>query len=161
MPYLRYLVSPEGARRPRAWLRRAGCQARHWHSGRAGRVPMPSQQLDRSVLRRRGQRRAQVLTGHVVKSSGSLEHRLETPPLSPGRHTVAGHATVLPDLDGFPALDNAAATAAAITLPNRGPLRLIDGRPDPAILEAYYKYGFYVLEGTDQPIVRRPSDSNC
>lgn len=91
--------------------------------------------------------RAQVLTRHVVNSSS---RRLHAPPLGPGRHRVAGHPTVLPDLDGFSILDNAVATAKAITLPNRGPLRLVNGRPDPAILEAYNEYGFYILEGTSR-----------
>jgi hypothetical protein len=42
--------------------------------------------------------------------------------------------------------------ARARALPNRGPLRLDDrGRPDPAILAAYERHGFYVLEGVLGP----------
>lgn len=39
-------------------------------------------------------------------------------------------------------------TARALAMDNRGPLRLgDDGRLDPAILDAYSRYGFYVFEG--------------
>ena len=38
--------------------------------------------------------------------------------------------------------------ARALALPNRGPLRFTDsGEVDPDILDAYWRYGFYVLEG--------------
>jgi ectoine hydroxylase-related dioxygenase (phytanoyl-CoA dioxygenase family) len=38
--------------------------------------------------------------------------------------------------------------ARARALPNRGPLRFTaDGKVDPAIIDAYRRYGFYVLEG--------------
>ena len=72
---------------------------------------------------------------------------MQTPPLGPGRHTVAGRPTVLPDLDELSVLDNDVATGEAVALPNRGPLRLVNGKPDPAILAAC-EYGFYILEGT-------------
>ncbi len=43
-------------------------------------------------------------------------------------------------------------TARAYALPNRGPIVLgPDGRLDPAILEAYWKYGFYVFTGVVGP----------
>ena len=42
--------------------------------------------------------------------------------------------------------------ARAYALPNRGPIRLgPDGRLDPAILDAYWKYGFYVFTGAVSP----------
>jgi ectoine hydroxylase-related dioxygenase (phytanoyl-CoA dioxygenase family) len=38
--------------------------------------------------------------------------------------------------------------ARALALPNRGPLRFTaDGKVDPQIIEAYRRYGFYVLQG--------------
>jgi hypothetical protein len=41
-----------------------------------------------------------------------------------------------------------AGTEKAYALPNRGPIRLgPDGKLDPAILDAYWKYGFYVFTG--------------
>eukprot|EP01043_Picozoa_sp_COSAG02_P037754 COSAG02_NODE_2856_length_7888_cov_6.880216_2_plen_179_part_00 len=109
---------------------------------RAPHARMDSRRLEEHRYR---WRTLYLLTGHVVNSSS---RRLQTPPLGPGRHTVAGHPTVLPDLDELSVLDNAVATADAVALPNRGPLRLVNGRPDPAILEAYNEYGFYILEGT-------------
>ncbi len=43
-------------------------------------------------------------------------------------------------------------TARALALDNRGPLRFdAEGRLDPAILDAYWRYGFYVFEGVLQP----------
>jgi len=90
--------------------------------------------------------RLRTLARHVRPAASSAEP-LPLPPLAPGRHTVAGHPTLLPDLGGAPTLDNAEATRAALACPNRGPLRLTaDGQPDPAILEAFDRYGFYVLE---------------
>jgi hypothetical protein len=39
-------------------------------------------------------------------------------------------------------------TARALAMDNRGPLRFgADGNPDPAILDAYERHGFYVFEG--------------
>lgn len=108
--------------------------------------------MDRSAgQRHRYRRRVEMLTGHVVSSS----RRLQSPPLGPGRHTVAGHPTVLPNLDDLSVLDNALATAEAVALPNRGPLRLVNGRPDPAILDAFNEYGFYILEGSPRVALPR------
>jgi len=43
-------------------------------------------------------------------------------------------------------------TARALALGNRGPLRFgADGNLDPAILDAYWKHGFYVFEGVLAP----------
>eukprot|EP01052_Picozoa_sp_SAG31_P008552 SAG31_NODE_435_length_15733_cov_6.508251_1_plen_244_part_00 len=90
-------------------------------------------------------RRVRALAQHVAHSG--VEQPLKTPPLAPGTHKVAGFATLFPDLSEAVALENDAATATALDLPNRGPLRTIGGKPDPAILASFNEYGFYVLEG--------------
>lgn len=92
---------------------------------------------------KRWRRRLRAVSQHVAGAA----QQLRPPPFTSGHHTVAGFPTLLPDLGTAAAMDNASATAAALACPNRGPLRAIDGKPDPAILDAYEKYGFYVLEG--------------
>lgn len=55
--------------------------------------------------------------------------------------TVGEHATAMTDYIR-------AGQRRAESLGNRGPLRMdADGRPHQDILDAYWKYGFYVLEG--------------
>ncbi|MGB7181049.1 MAG: phytanoyl-CoA dioxygenase family protein [Burkholderiaceae bacterium] len=38
-------------------------------------------------------------------------------------------------------------TERALALGNRGPVRFVDGKIDPAILDAYWEHGFYIFQG--------------
>ena len=62
----------------------------------------------------------------------------------PGSESRSEEADAPPDLQDY----IAAGERAAQALPNRGPIRFdAGGGLDPAILEAYRRYGFYVLQG--------------
>lgn len=66
-----------------------------------------------------------------------------------GRHQVGRMDTVLPELRG-PAFSLEQARAVALAMPNRGPLRFVDGEVDPKIKEHFDRFGFYVLTGVLQ-----------
>jgi len=67
---------------------------------------------------------------------------------SPAPSTAAGYGSVQEGMLEY----LAEGEARALALPNRGPIRCVpDGRLDPEILAAYWRYGFYVFEGAMRP----------
>ena len=73
-------------------------------------------------------------------------HIVERPQFHPGEHQVEGMDTVRPELGGA-AFSDEEARAVALAMPNRGPLRFVDGKVDPQIVDDFNRFGFYVLTG--------------
>ena len=71
-----------------------------------------------------------------------------TPQIVPSDALVAKQSTVMAHLPDAAPLSPAEATAAALALPNRGPLSFdADGRVPQHVLDAFEALGFYVFEG--------------
>ena len=73
-------------------------------------------------------------------------HIVERPQFGPGEHQVGGMDTVRPEIGGA-AFSDEEARAVALAMPNRGPLRFVDGKVDPQIVDDFNRFGFYVLTG--------------